>query len=451
MKFAKLIAGVALTVAGPTVWANSTVGYQWNDGLSIPSTYVSEGLTDWHNRWSVPQYAFGVFPLGEPDENGYSELGARFELRPSAFGRHLALGFTEAQDELHKDINLSFGATRLALQHGNVEGPTRLQHGLTGMRSNFFHGRIDQRFDYVGGTLMHSFADYGLSALAGAVRLSSSGFDDREAFYIGANGRSLSALIGSVSRSGDDVGRFFDLTWRAGPIRVGYANYSTQLDAEIHRFSLERDTAHGTFRFALDSGRNPLYRDADETRVMFSFRLPIGNKVFRATEDEESDADAVDNTNRNIAIGVGMVAAVAALSGGGSDSDKRFSTQLDAAFDRLQEVNPRSVRENREYGGSIYRHGDGTYSSTKPIKGTNDSVAFNPITIVPRGTTATAYYHTHAAYDPRYASEVFSRQDIRFLRFWRLDGYLATPAGRMWWYELRTGTEWFWPPGTLPN
>ena len=70
----------------------------------------------------------------------------------------------------------------------------------------------------------------------------------------------------------------------------------------------------------------------------------------------------------------------------------------DAATDALVAANPKSVSENREYGGLIYY--DTTlkrYYATSPTTGTGDS--FSPSGVsVPTGTIKIGDYHTHGDY-----------------------------------------------------
>ena len=127
----------------------------------------------------------------------------------------------------------------------------------------------------------------------------------------------------------------------------------------------------------------------------------------------------------------------------------RFKTQHDAARTILDEVNPRSIKENREYGGSVYENPDGTYSVTQSIQGTIDSVDPGAATLVgvPSKSTMTAYYHTHGANTPGYFNELFSGipgvtgnyGDIPYTNHFGIDGYLATPSGAFQHYDHRTG------------
>ena len=82
----------------------------------------------------------------------------------------------------------------------------------------------------------------------------------------------------------------------------------------------------------------------------------------------------------------------------------------------------------------------GVQTCALPIskKGTVDSVAIGAPESVPNGR-ATASYHTHGAFDPRYDSENFSTVDIAMNNNWRTDGYLATPAGYFKYHNYLTG------------
>ena len=135
------------------------------------------------------------------------------------------------------------------------------------------------------------------------------------------------------------------------------------------------------------------------------------------------------------AVGVALVASSGSDK---ADTQIRFTKQHDAAKDVLNKVNPSSVAQNLEYGGWVYQNADATFSATEPVKGTVDSVNIGSPNDVPNGY-ATASYHTHAAYDPRYDSENFSQVDIAVDNAWRVDGYLATPMGYFKYHNYLTG------------
>ena len=165
----------------------------------------------------------------------------------------------------------------------------------------------------------------------------------------------------------------------------------------------------------LEDAHNPLYSGADERRVMFRFQRTLGHRpAFNAAQPEAAEEEGTKSKNKYgkvVGIGLGAVVVAAAVSSGDSDGDgaNRFATADEAAFDVLNRINPVSVRENREHGGWIYRKADGSFNSTNPIPGDVASVNIgNPVESVPRGSTATASYHTHGGPDPRYDNENFS-------------------------------------------
>ena len=74
---------------------------------------------------------------------------------------------------------------------------------------------------------------------------------------------------------------------------------------------------------------------------------------------------------------------------------------------------------------------DGSFASTAPKKGEVASVQLpRRSLVIPSGSVATASYHTHAAFHPRFDNENFSPQDLQNDRDIGVDGYLATPAGQ---------------------
>ena len=112
----------------------------------------------------------------------------------------------------------------------------------------------------------------------------------------------------------------------------------------------------------------------------------------------------------------------------------KYKTVKEAAGQALQDINPTSISQNREYGGMVYRNRDGTYSYNRPWRGGQDWVIINPF---PLFRKKAADYHTHAA-DPCGSDdgEEFSPEDLD-------DGllhFLGTPDSWIRQYDPVTGT-----------
>jgi uncharacterized protein RhaS with RHS repeats len=104
-----------------------------------------------------------------------------------------------------------------------------------------------------------------------------------------------------------------------------------------------------------------------------------------------------------------------------------FKTPEQAAIDALKYINNRSICENIEYGGFVYQDPiSGQYSYNEPKPGSKSAGSTEPY-ILP-GPAAT-FYHTHAAYDPKYLNEVFSGADKKFGDSFGAPTYLGTPNG----------------------
>ncbi|MGI9317257.1 MAG: DUF4329 domain-containing protein [bacterium] len=114
-----------------------------------------------------------------------------------------------------------------------------------------------------------------------------------------------------------------------------------------------------------------------------------------------------------------------------------FTSEALAAEWVLNKMNPRSVKENREIGGYIYRTKNGTYALTKYFYGNHGNIVFPPpAEEVPKGAIVTASWHTHGASMPNIVSETFSPQDIKLNQKFSIDGYLGTPKGQFKHYQL---------------
>lgn len=115
--------------------------------------------------------------------------------------------------------------------------------------------------------------------------------------------------------------------------------------------------------------------------------------------------------------------ALAQLRAQVTDDVDRFVLDL---FDRIQ---PKSIAENREYCGVIGFDGNGNLAASEPERGQVDSCD----SIDPVGwEEIIATYHTHGGYLADRDSEVPSVDDLQGDIREKVDGYVATPGGRVW-------------------
>src|SRR4030067_3436653 len=73
-----------------------------------------------------------------------------------------------------------------------------------------------------------------------------------------------------------------------------------------------------------------------------------------------------------------------------------YPTSDAAAIDAINDINPTSISQGREYGGYIYQNSNSTYSYTPSNPGTKDSTNLGP---KPSNGKITGDYHTHGATD----------------------------------------------------
>jgi hypothetical protein len=180
------------------------------------------------------------------------------------------------------------------------------------------------------------------------------------------------------------------------------------------------------------------------------FSIPLGREFNQSRQTNQyrpNDELASQLTSSKMSFnklrdaGVGAVGSGVALSSGNATLDRtpRFRSQHNAAYYVLSNFNPISVRQNREYGSSIYQNRDRTYSPNRYVSvGNHDSVIITPHYRIPYGTRPTATWHTHGAYMPQYVNERFSFMDIQSSINSNLDGYLGTPFGRMKFFDVDT-------------
>ena len=95
-------------------------------------------------------------------------------------------------------------------------------------------------------------------------------------------------------------------------------------------------------------------------------------------------------------------------------------------FDRIQ---ARSIAENIELCGYVGFDAEGRLAVTEPRAGTEDACDTGEL---PSGWDVLASYHTHGAFLDDADSEVPSFDDLQGDIELEIDGYVATPGGRVW-------------------
>jgi hypothetical protein len=114
-----------------------------------------------------------------------------------------------------------------------------------------------------------------------------------------------------------------------------------------------------------------------------------------------------------------------------SNSEQAFARQI------LSGLQARSIAANREYCGIIGLTETGNLIASAARKGRRDSCLPKD----PRGAIELiASYHTHAGFDEYADSEVPSASDVIGDMEEGLDGYVATPGGRLWFIDGQSGT-----------
>lgn len=338
-------------------------------------------------------------------------------------------------------IGTRLGALSLDFVAGSGEDHGRLDDALS-LDPAFFHGGSRGDFQYHGAAAELAITR-AVNAQFAYARIRADDLDDRHAAYAGIAAGRLTAGVFSVQREDDATAGAVQIAWRGADHEVALQHFQHESGARYRSLAFAGRTRTGhRFDISLGDGRNPLYREGDETRVLFRLFGQFGAPTRLSVNGDEVSEAPPSRTGRNLALLGGAVVAIGvAASSGSDDRDEaiRIRGRDNAARQVLNRINPVSVRENREYGGWIYRNGDGTYGFTGPVRGELASVDIGSPSSVPGGTVASASYHTHGGPDPRFDNENFSPSDILSDNLQRVDGYLGTPAGFMKLHEFRNG------------
>lgn len=93
------------------------------------------------------------------------------------------------------------------------------------------------------------------------------------------------------------------------------------------------------------------------------------------------------------------------------------------------DLNPQSIAENVEYCGYLGFTVDGELAVSTPTRGDEGScLSDDPANL----DLIIASYHTHGAHSPDYSSELPSGTDMEGDEDEGIDGWVATPGGRLW-------------------
>ncbi|MEM7195019.1 MAG: DUF4329 domain-containing protein [Pseudomonadota bacterium] len=350
---------------------------------------------------------------------------------------------------------VSIGTDRFSIMGYSGSGDTiaNIKGAVAGMDPFHFHGGISRDYQYRG-----AYADIGLTEslrLAGGVtRIQSSGLNDRSVYQLGLHTKKAGIAFMPVFSQGERSGDAWILGMAAGKsgrIEAQYLEHSNGAHYAGVAYS-RRLSPQSSIRIALVNRRNRLADMHNEDKVVFSYSFVLGNSRSRlhATEAPAEDTPVPqegphdDPSPFSVMVAVSAVAVGVGLSSGGggggegaSESSPRLVAQHNAARNILNEINPVSVAQNREFGGYVLRNADGTFSTTTPIRGDASSVALpNPASQAPAGGATVASYHTHAGPDPRFLNEQFSAADLAGDRFFNIDGYLGTPGGKFLYHDV---------------
>ncbi len=349
-----------------------------------------------------------------------------------------------SRNEQHLGSIFSVGNWRFGATVGQAENFVKTNNTFTGIDPYFVHGGSAVKFDYYGANAGYQFKG-GSTLYFGSSTVQADRLEDRQANYFGYVGKNLSTTLMNFQRGGESIGRSIEFATSIRNFNLGYRQLSRNNGAHSKTFSVTAPVSFvkaGKFGFAVESTNNPLSREEDDLAFMFTFSGEWGKPkpLFNLDETEEEAEAQSTGINKMAVIGAAVVAG-AVIASSGSDSKDEFvlnQAQDDAAFQVLNQINPESVRLNREHGGWIYRNPNGTYGATEPKLGNVASINIGDVAI-PNGTQRAASYHTHGGPDPRFDNENFSPQDLRADRASGVDGYLGTPGGLMKHHDVETG------------
>ena len=114
------------------------------------------------------------------------------------------------------------------------------------------------------------------------------------------------------------------------------------------------------------------------------------------------------------------------------------AAELEVAREILTRLQPLSFEKRREYCGFIGYDARGVLVATPGHPGTMSRCGAP----FPDDLAVVASYHTHGAFDLGYFNEIPSDIDMESDHAFLLNGYVATPGGRLWYIDGRAKVTW---------
>ncbi|KAA3625172.1 MAG: hypothetical protein DWQ08_09550, partial [Proteobacteria bacterium] len=238
---------------------------------------------------------------------------------------HVDATLTDAERRLA--FGLTRGAMTAMLFTGSGEEFSRLDQAGPGLDPYFFHGGSAFDFDYHGAAADVAVArsvnlQFALSDIFAA------GVDKRRSTYAGFTAGRAGAGWFSVSRESDVTATGFAWSYSGDRLTARFRQIDHESGARYRAFSLSGDRAgRGWYSLSVESGRNPLFSDNNETRWIARFGGAFGASSARLdTADPVESAPsgaptaATSSRGRNLALIAGGVVAVGVASSSGSSS-----------------------------------------------------------------------------------------------------------------------------------
>lgn len=368
-----------------------------------------------------------------------------FEYSYGLSGNQYHAAFSHSQEEQHGILGYTLGGLTVSAMTGDSESFLHDAGSFQGVNRFGFHGGNNVGFSFQGAGIDAQLFN-GVHTQFGFAKLASN-FDNIESRGVRYFELSSQKPIGNLSglysrfsvidRGDEQVGQALEAGFNFKKAAIMLQGMEVDGNKRMFRAETQLYINESTqIAFDVSHTKDPSHFDDNRYAALLSLSRVLGVKpklYFGANDGDVGVKQKKKFPTRPVLIGAGLVAVAAIASSGDEDTDTatRSRTERDAAFEVLNGINPRSVNENREYGGWVYRNQDNTYGSSSPVRGTLDSVSLpDPSSSNPAGSTTTASYHTHGGPDPRYDNENFSPTDINGDIADGVAGYLATPGGQ---------------------
>lgn len=219
-------------------------------------------------------YALDAYSFGETTNSSAMYIdgqGIRLSGEREVTGVATFFETRVAQAEQSFLSGVTVGSTDWAFLAGRGDGHTRFDQTFGGKGSSFFHGGMNENFEYQGAGVSAALTETG-AMQAGFTRITADDVGDRYALFTGYSGGAWRAGFTHVERTGGTAAQGLNFGFQHRSLDFEFRQIETKTRASQRQVQLTHRAKHNRrLAVSFEWDRNPLYRDEEDSRIWFRF------------------------------------------------------------------------------------------------------------------------------------------------------------------------------------